>query len=128
MNNAVSTYLRGLFAAAMLILPVAAQAGQPFDATQFMQAQEAGKPILVEVAASWCATCAKQKPIIESLEASQPNLVVFEVDFDTGKDLLKRFNAPWQSTLIVYKGAAEIGRSTGETNPAAIRDLVAKAL
>lgn len=115
-------------AAVMIAAPLAAQAGQPFDAKAFQQAQAAGQPILVDVAASWCPTCAKQKPVIQGLEASQPKLRVFDVDFDTAHEALKRFNVQYQSTLIVFKGANEVGRSTGETDPAKIQALVAKAM
>jgi thioredoxin 1 len=33
-----------------------------------------------------------------------------------------------QSTLIVFDGATEKGRSTGETDPAAIQSLLAKSV
>jgi thioredoxin 1 len=33
-----------------------------------------------------------------------------------------------QSTLIVYKGKTEMGRSTGDTNEASITSLLNKAL
>jgi thioredoxin 1 len=33
-----------------------------------------------------------------------------------------------QSTLIVFKGTQETGRSTGDTNAASIEGLLAKAL
>jgi thioredoxin 1 len=101
-------------------------AGQSFDDQSFEQAQAAGKTILVDVTASWCPTCRQQRPIVEQIEKEKPNLVVYEVDFDTAKDTLKRFRVQHQSTLIVFKGAEEIGRSTGDTDPARIRALVAK--
>lgn len=115
-------------AALMMALIPAAYAAQPFDAKTFRQAQEAGKPILVDVTAGWCPVCAKQKQIIESLEAQQPELTVFEVDFDSAADTLKTFGVRYQSTLIVFKGKTEIGRSIGVTDPGAIRSLVAKGL
>lgn len=115
-------------AAILAMLPLAAEAGQPFDAAAFAQAQEAGKTILLDVSAPWCPTCAKQKPVIESLEQSQPALMVFDIDFDTAKEALKRFRVQYQSTLIVFKGTTELARSTGETRPDAIRGLVAKGL
>ncbi|MFD1626613.1 thioredoxin family protein [Azospirillum griseum] len=118
----------GLIAAAAILLPLAVQAGQPFDAAAFQQAQAAAKTILVDVSAPWCPTCQAQKPTVQALEQSQPSLVVFDVDFDTAKDVLRRFKVQYQSTLIVFKGATEVGRSTGETRPDAIRALVAKGL
>jgi thioredoxin 1 len=103
-----------------------AQAGQPFDAKEFQQAQAAGKTILVDVTASWCPTCRQQRPILQEVEKERPSLVVYEVDFDTAKDTLKRFHVQYQSTLIVFKGAREMGRSTGETDPTQIQALVGK--
>ena len=108
--------------------PLVAQAGQSFDASAFEQAQAAGKPILVDITASWCPTCKQQRPIVQEIEKSTPKLVVYEVDFDTAKDVLKRFRVQNQSTLIVFKGSNEVGRSTGETDPANIKALVSKGL
>ena len=99
-----------------------------FDAGAFAAAQKAGRAILVDVSAPWCPTCQVQKPILEGL-LSKPelkNLVVFEVDFDSRKDVLRALNVRSQSTLIVYKGAAEMGRSVGDTNPASIAALLGK--
>ena len=118
--------LCGLAAAVLLAFSVVGHAAQPFDDQSFKQAQAAGKTILVDVAASWCPTCRRQRPIVEQIEKETPNLVVYEVDFDTAKDALKRFRVQYQSTLIVFKGPKEVGRSTGDTDPARIRALVAR--
>lgn len=120
---------RSMMAAVILFtLPLAAEAGQAYDAKAFAAAQDAGKSILVDVTAPWCPTCAKQKPTVQGLEMSHPKLVVFDVDFDSAKDALKQFRVTSQSTLIMFKGKAEIGRSTGETDPAVITALVGKGL
>lgn len=120
--------LLSLFAAILLSLPLAAHAAQPFSQNAFTEAQNSGKSILVDVTAPWCPTCAKQHPIIQGLEKTNPKLVVFEVDFDTAKDVLKQFNVQYQSTLISFKGKTEVGRSTGATDPQAITAQVAKSL
>lgn len=101
-----------------------------FDQAAFEAAQAAGKPILVEVHAPWCPVCKAQAPILSKLkgEAQFKNLVSFEIDFDSQKDLLKKFNVQKQSTLIVFKGKQEAGRSTGDSNPASIAALLGKAI
>jgi thioredoxin 1 len=111
---------------AIVTFSFGAIAAQPFDSTAFKQAQAAGKTVLIDVTAPWCPTCRQQAPITAQIEKEEPNLVVYEVDFDTAKDTLKRFRVQYQSTLIVFKGAKEVGRSTGDTDPARIRALVAK--
>ncbi|CAA7620148.1 thioredoxin family protein [Magnetospirillum sp. SS-4] len=123
-----ATPLSALFAVILALSSWAAQAGQPYDAKAFAEAQAAGKSILVDVHAPWCPTCVQQKPIIEGLEKAHPALMVFNVDFDTAKDALRQFRVQYQSTLIVFKGKAEVGRSTGDTDPQAIGALVARAL
>ena len=55
-------------------------------------------------------------------------MVVFKVDFDSQKDALRALNAQRQSTLIVFKGEKETGRSVGDTNPGSIEALLDSAL
>lgn len=102
----------------------------PFDQKAFDAAQAAGKPILVEVSAPWCPVCKAQAPILSRLnsEAKYKDLVRFDVDFDSQKDLLRKFNVQKQSTLIVFKGKQETGRSTGDTNPDSIAVLLGKSI
>ncbi len=122
-----SFLLKAIVVAAVIAMPSLANAGQPFDARAFQASQAAGKSILVDVTAPWCPTCKQQRPIVQEIEKEHPDLVVYDVDFDTAKDVLKKFRVQYQSTLIVFKGSKEVGRSTGETDPAPIRSLVAKA-
>jgi thioredoxin 1 len=111
--------------------PAAFAAGpQAFDDKGFADAQAAGKPILIAIHASWCPTCKAQKPIISELLADPKfkNLLYFIVDFDSQKNLVTRFGARMQSTLIAFKGEKEEGRSVGDTNPASIATLLNKTL
>jgi thioredoxin 1 len=119
-------------AALVPLLVGPARAGEilPFETEAFAAAQRAGAPIVVAVGAPWCPICKAQKPILAKL-AAEPRfraLRVFTVDFDTQKDLLRRFDARMQSTLIAFKGATETGRSVGETQAEWIEGLVEKAL
>ena len=126
--------MRKMLLAVVVMLNVAAFAAraaepQPYDPQAFAAAQGADKPILVEVHASWCPTCAKQRPILAALEKTPElsDLVVFDVDFDSQKEIVRQFGAQMQSTLIVFKGKTEKGRSTGETDPDAIKALLMKS-
>lgn len=109
--------------------PARAATQTKFDQAAFAAAQEAGKPILVFIEASWCPTCAKQRPIVERLSGDPAfkNLAIFDVDFDSQKEAVRAFKANMQSTMVVFHGEAERGRATGVTDPAAIRALLEKA-
>lgn len=122
--------------AAMLTLCLSAGVGTaafaateaPFTQQAFAAAQHEGKPILVYISAPWCPTCAKQEPILSALEKEPrfKDLVVYHVDFDAQKDVVRALGAQMQSTLVVFHGAAEKGRSTGDTNAASIEALLEK--
>jgi thioredoxin 1 len=108
----------------------AAMTPQAYTEQDFAAAQAAGKPILLHITAPWCPTCKAQRPILSKLEAESKfkNLVTFNIDFDTSKPLLRKLHVAQQSTLIVYKGKKEVGRSTGDTDAASIAALLAKAI
>jgi thioredoxin 1 len=96
----------------------------------FASAQDAGKPIIVEVTAPWCPICAKQKPTIAALasDAKFAGAIIFSVDFDSQKDVLRQLHVSMQSTLIAFKGKTETARAVGITDPAEIRALFEHAL
>jgi len=84
----------------------------------------------VQILAPWCPICRAQKPILAALSADSrfKTLAVFTIDFDTQRELVRRFGAQMQSTLIVYRGGTEVARSVGETQPEWIEQLLEKAL
>jgi thioredoxin 1 len=111
------TFSRRVLMGALLFSGLLAGAAQAADRVQwsaaaFAAAQEAGKAIIVDVNASWCPICAKQKPTIAALEKDPKfaDAVVFSVDFDTQKDALKQLGVGTQSTLIAFKGRTEKAR------------------
>lgn len=120
-----------LYACALFLIAGSAYALDPvpFSDAAFASAQAAGKPILVHVTAPWCPTCAQQRPILSKLEHSPEfqDMVVFDIDFDHQKELLRRFKVQTQSTLIVYAGKYEKARATGITDPGRIKALLLKA-
>lgn len=124
------TWLGAAAAAPLLIFGLSAHAAEKFTDAALEAAQKAGKPVLVEVAAPWCPTCKAQRPIIDKLTGTDKykGFVLLKVDFDSQKDSLRKLNARSQSTLIVFKGTSEVGRSVGDTNPASVEALLAKAL
>jgi thioredoxin-like negative regulator of GroEL len=102
----------------------------PFSAEAFKAAQASGGPILVEIHADWCPTCKAQQPILDKLTADPKfkDLKVFRVDFDAMKPVVQQFGAQMQSTLIVFRGPTEKGRSVGDTKQASIAALLDKSL
>jgi thiol-disulfide isomerase/thioredoxin len=124
------TFLAAAFAAAAALPLAAVGAAKPFDQAAFDAALAAGGPVLVEVSAPWCPVCKTQKEILADLLARPDHAAVaaFDIDFDTQKDLVRAFGATSQSTLIVFKGGAEVGRSVGDSSREGVTALLASAL
>ena len=101
----------------------------PFTYDAFAAAQRRGQPILVYISASWCPTCAVQRPVLNELVESPEfsDLLLFQIDFDTQKSLVRTLGAQTQSTLIVFHGHQERGRLVGDTDRDAIRALLKRA-
>ena len=121
----------GLVIAAFAAGPAfAATAAIPFSSAAFEAAQKSGKSILVEIHADWCPTCKAQAPIISELrdDPKFKDLIVFRVDYDGQKDVVKKLGARMQSTLITFKGSSEKGRSVGDTDKGSIQALLSKAI
>jgi thioredoxin 1 len=122
--------IAAVIAGAIAVSPVFAASPQPFDAQAFAAAQKAGRPILIAIHASWCPTCKAQTPILSELtdDPKFKNLAYFVIDFDSQKDLVERFGARMQSTLIAFRGDKEEGRSVGDTSRPSIAALLNKTL
>ena len=129
--------MRILRLAALLLFSVFAGFGaanaasfEKFDKAAFAAAQQQGKPILVDVHATWCPTCKKQEKVLGALknEAAYANLIIFQLDYDKQKDVWKSMGVRKQSTLIAFKGSAETGRSVGVTKKEEIQALIATAM
>lgn len=126
-----SAALLGL--AAMLLFlagPVQAQEKEPFTDARFAELQEAGAVILLDVFADWCPTCAQQQRVLAAFQEAHPEapLHILTVDFDDQKEVVTRFQAPRQSTLILYRGTERIWFSVAETRQAAIFEQLLEAL
>jgi thioredoxin 1 len=124
----MSNVFRSILLLAFLVTGTAFAASPAFTQAAFDKLQAQGKPVLVEVHADWCAYCKAQEPSIDDLLKTPElkSISALRVDFDTQKDILREFNVSMQSTLIVFKGGNEVGRSTGVTDRDSIAALLKK--
>ncbi|MEM8697214.1 MAG: thioredoxin family protein [Pseudomonadota bacterium] len=125
------TFIKTLMLAftALLFVPAAASAQvawTDYSASSFRAAQEAGRTIIVDVHADWCPTCRAQRPILNELR-SHPRLadaLFVRVNFDEDRAFLRAHRIPRQSTILVFNGEEEQGRSIAETDRNRLRAFV----
>ncbi|HXE21731.1 MAG TPA: thioredoxin family protein [Rhodoferax sp.] len=109
-----------------------AVAGQivPYNQQTFDHLTADGKPVVLDISATWCPTCKAQKPIVENI-MKQPafsDVTLMRIDFDSQKPLLRKYHVTMQSTLVAFKGETEVGRSVGDTSRAGLQSLFEKTV
>lgn len=109
-----------------------AMAGEikPFNQQDFDKLTHGGKPVVLDISATWCPTCKAQKPIIDGLmkQPAYKDVTLMTIDFDSAKPTLKKFKVSMQSTLVAFKGDKEVGRSVGDTTPEGLAGLIKKTV
>lgn len=120
-------------AAMFAAVPMAAQAQAQFvqySESGFAAAQREGRTIIVDVHADWCPTCRAQSPILRELrdDPRLANALFVRVDFDSERAFLRAHRIPRQSTILVFQGREETGRSIAETNRTRLRNFVLGAI
>lgn len=116
----LSRLLPGALLAVMLVAGSAAaqevQPEEPFTPERFEALQEEDALILLDVWADWCPVCAQQQKILARYRETRPDvpLHTLTIDFDDQKEYVRRFEAPRQSTLILYQGTERVWFSVAE--------------
>ncbi len=117
-------------ASLVTLSPASAAETRKYDDAAFAAAQAAGRPILVDVKAWWCPVCASQgrtlKKAITAPEFKQ--LVIFDVNYDKQKQVMRKFNVTKQATLIGFNGTRQTGRLDGVTDRVKISNLLVSTL
>ncbi|MBL8518908.1 MAG: thioredoxin family protein [Betaproteobacteria bacterium] len=127
----MSTLLSRLAGLAALLLASSALALQsvPYSDRALADAQSAGKPVALHFHADWCGSCKVQAMVFDTLrKEGKPSLTVLVVNYDKAKEIRSRFGVRAQSTIIVFKGAKETARLSGEIRENRIRQALESAL
>ena len=126
------TALICIASAGLMVLASTAHAltTKPFTDADFAAAQAAGKPVAVHFTATWCPTCKAQDKSLAALAADPAlkDVTILKSDYDQSKALQKQMNVKSQSTFVVFKGKAEVARSSGATDVPEIKTLLIKSL
>ena len=93
-----------------------------------------GKTVFVDFGADWCTTCKRQERVINGLRADNSAydaaMTFVHVDWDDygRSDITKDYAIPRRSTLLVLRGADELGRIVAGTRESDIKALMEMGL
>lgn len=92
---------------------------------EFYQAvSKAGKPVIVDFWAVWCAPCKMTKPILESLAKEYEDRITFlPVDADESPELIEEFRIFGIPAVLALKDRKEVSRVTGAQPEANYRSM-----
>jgi len=88
------------------------------------KAQAAGKPVVVDFWAPWCAPCRMTKPILEKLAKEYQDQVDFwPVNSDQNQELLQELKVFGIPTVLLIQDGKVAGRYTGAQREDAYRKM-----
>ena len=74
----------------------------------------AGRPVLVDLWAAWCAPCRVVGPIVDEIAGERAeSLDVFKLDVDANPEIAMRYGVSSIPTLLVFRDGEEVGRVVG---------------
>lgn len=101
---------------------------RPYSAPAFAEAQSAGKPFAVLFHADWCPTCRAQEKTLNAMKGEAGlDLTVFVANYDTERELKRRFGIRSQSTLVALRGQKITARVIGDTSAEGMRAALKSA-
>src|SRR5882762_7487185 len=88
---------------------------------------QAGKPVLVDFWAEWCAPCRMLAPVIDAIaEQFGESAGVVKVNVDTNTSPAQRYGIKEIPTLIFFRGDKEVERVGGPPGKYSISRMIKK--
>ncbi|MEP6569464.1 MAG: thioredoxin [Acidobacteriota bacterium] len=97
------------------------------DSTFEKDVLQAGKPVLVDFWAEWCAPCRMLAPTIDAIaEQFGESAAVVKVNVDDNTSTAQRYGIKGIPTLILFSGGKEVERVVGATSKDSISKMIEK--
>jgi len=123
--------MRKLFITVFLFICLSANAVEKktnFSEEIFENEKASGKTIVINSFEVWCGTCSKQTKILDQAEKEFKDIVFLSYEQSKNKDIAQKLNIKFWTTIVVYKGDAEIIRIIGQTDKETIYSAIQKGI
>lgn len=89
---------------------------------------QAGKPVVVDVYATWCGPCQQMEPIFEELEKEMPDIKFVKLNVDEARDLSIKHGVISVPTFLFFKDAQVKGKETGYMSKDVLKEKIEATL
>ena len=114
MNPNRRTLLTGIALSCLVFSGAQAANKVQFDATAFKAARDSGKPVVLQVAATWCGPCRIVGPFVDELAPSyQGKAIITKMNVDDNPEVAQRYGVTSIPTLMMFKDGKLVDRAVG---------------
>jgi thioredoxin 1 len=106
----------------------AADKKSDFSTEIFEKAQASGKTIVINSYEIWCGTCVAQIKVLNQAKKDFNNVIFLSYEQGKNKDIAKKLNINFRTTIVVYKGSNEVSRIIGQTKKEVIYSTIREGI
>ena len=81
---------------------------------------------VVDFGTNWCGHCQAAQPLVDAAFAEHPDVRHLKVEDGSGRPLGRSFRVKLWPTLVFLRDGQEVARLVRPTDPAAMRDALAR--
>jgi len=99
-----------------------------FSIETFEKAKASGKTIVINSYEIWCGTCTVQTKVLNQAKKDFNDIIFLSYEQGKNKEIAKKLDIKFRTTIVVYKGNNEVFRLIGQTNKETIYSAIQKGI
>jgi len=99
-----------------------------FSVEAFEKAKALGKTIVINSYEIWCGTCTVQTKVLTQAKKDFNDIIFLSYEQGKNKEIAKKLDIKFRTTIVVYKGNNEVFRLIGQTNKETIYSAIQKGI
>ena len=99
-----------------------------FTIQTFEEAKKNGETVVVTAWNKYCGTCRRQKVVLDQAEKDFKDVLFLYYSHPKMKDIAEYLEIDRRSTILVYKGSAEVSRTLGQVDKSVIYSNIEKGI
>ena len=123
--------IKKIFIISFFFLSISANAVEKktnFSIEVFEKAKASGKTIVINSYEIWCGTCDAQTKVLNEAEQEFKEIIFLSYEQSKNKDIAKKLDIKYWTTIVVYKGDNEVSRLIGQTQKEKIYSTIKKGI